>query len=997
MKIRSVLITVLFMLILMPVKICKAADFSSVDWDNWVNAGRASYSYYTRLGISPELKCPDGYSNKSNRYYYCYDAGFAIGFSNNKGDTLKSYAVDWEKTDGAYEEEAANVINGDDKYYRSKGVKETARYIEKTYKGSKYRYYIGVGSINKYNGCDRNVCHTTTQESKEDQIIQYVHEDLGNEANISDVFHIGYLNDWVLADSKNQKVDEQELKISEIIKNWGYWQQNPGILPINKVTVQNNVVHFSTEEQDKYMASFDHMGINIKHYKQSPNVISTKFYFVYVAKVPIANTSCSVEEIETEDGKDYDFMDKSGNKIELATKKEVLEKFVSDCGCDAANTYWWYKSKWGDTTGETEYYKKFCKQEEKEQRTFCKPNVEDKDCTSSNFTNSNSNTKTFTIGDDISNDSCVFKEYKNETIDDTENKGVNTTTFTQNYNEYCSLTCAEQIDVTLPSQVSSVLAGRYWTWDTTNNLNLIKLKGTRVCNARIALEQYKSDLGITTYNNYSRNVADVKERLVGTSGILKIDNLTKYPLAVELQDLKDAYDEYIRAGNLDNSEVSSDDTNWVSQTCSDGSSGCGYYSCKKYTFNSDYTGETHVKYTNNGYHSCSKSGKWSNNYDDYIKDEGILKKKTEAVTKKINAKTKNVNVCTHTDNELEGNKKIGLNSYKNIDYDFNPILRLSYDDKSYGTKYTNFKANIVEDTKASSNNYSEATVPYNFNSINGSVTGTYISANQNQLRWEKTATYNSSRYYYLNYPSFSTGILQYKETEDDYNNNVNNAYKLGNNKYPVSLKASEGTNKFYFEITNIGVDQKTGKTNNRFGRLVTPRTTNNSKAHNSLQYTCYYNVENDVTTPDKTNFFYRNISLNNFDPNNRAGKDKLGKNWNTEDTVYGEKASKTLEQINKGEEIYSEPEYSFTLTPDNMIKIKTYNKEQEKDNNGYANWNMRAVSKDGNNASPNTVWFKSEFLEDAKKNGWVSKSEYETKFESWENYSSLQGPGPAWK
>lgn len=620
--------------------------------------------------------------------------------------------------------------------------------------------------------------------------------------------------------------------------------------------------------------------------------------------------------------------------------------------------------------------------------SVCEPDVKDKDCDNdSDFISSTALTKTFTIGDDISDNSCVFKEANvNHTITDNSSGYSSTTNFTQNYNEYCSLTCAEQISVTLPSEVAEVFAGRYWTWNSDN----LMISGTRICNARVALDQYKKDLGITNYDAYARDADSVKARLTGSSGILNLTVVKNDPpLKVQLQDLIDANNEYNNADTL----ATKEDADPVYTTCSnaDGStySCIDYYNCIKYTFESAYTGETHVKYLNNGSHTCTYSNEYDNDYANYVVK---FNTKSDSIKNAIISKTNDVNVCTLTNSSLEPSKSKGLSSYESIDYDFNPSLKLSYDDAKYGQKYTEFSADVKEVESPAPISYDYASD--DFDSINGNIHFEYINSNQKQLKWVKTAKYNSLKYYYLSYSSLPSGILEYKNSQDDYNAlNDSLYYKVGNNTYPTSLNATSGRKKFYFEIANIGVNPATGVSNNRFGRVATPKVTSNSKAPNTLQYSCYYNVAKDITgcdnPDDKSCYFYRNISLNNFNPNRRD----LGPNWDNE------KGQKTLEEIDsKGEDAYTEAnvEYRFHLTPESMKKVREYNKSQS----SYASGNLNKVdeSKVDNSNGIQSIWVTSEFLSEALTKNYVTSAELKGRenFKAWDG-TLAEGIGPAWK
>lgn len=110
----------------------------------------------------------------------------------------------------------------------------------------------------------------------------------------------------------------------------------------------------------------------------------------------------------------------------------------------------------------------------------------------------------------------------------------------------------------------------------------------------------------------------------------------------------------------------------------------------------------------------------------------------------------------------------------------------------------------------------------------------------------------------------------------------------------------------------------------------------------SLDYTCYYKVHkvqcvepcdevDDKTYESGINANFRFVSNNDINPNNRV----LGINWRDDNA----KARETISEIeNLGDEVYNNEnlEYSFTLTPSVMNKIRKLNADAEAEG-GYAN------------------------------------------------------------
>lgn len=74
-------------------------------------------------------------------------------------------------------------------------------------------------------------------------------------------------------------------------------------------------------------------------------------------------------------------------------------------------------------------------------------------------------------------------------------------------------------------------------------------------------------------------------------------------------------------------------------------------------------------------------------------------------------------------------------------------------------------------------------------------------------------------------------------------------------------------------------------------------------------------------------YSYRMISVNDMDPNGREDNGTLGANWAN---AKGQKTKYEIESNPEtgGERVYQTPEYSFTITPTQMKKIRDYNKEK---------------------------------------------------------------------
>lgn len=167
---------------------------------------------------------------------------------------------------------------------------------------------------------------------------------------------------------------------------------------------------------------------------------------------------------------------------------------------------------------------------------------------------------------------------------------------------------------------------------------------------------------------------------------------------------------------------------------------------------------------------------------------------------------------------------------------------------------------------------------------------------------------------------------------------------------------------------------------------------------------CILECPNCVFDGEKSNFSYRTVSLNNLFPNDRDP----GYNW---DSNINEKAKKTMEEIaNTGEKIYETPQYSYTLTPSNLQKIREYNDQVVSYTNSTVPSNMAIDNEDSAiycekytiNGKTYNVKCKSRFLdiiENSKYKNVYVQSNSITRNEEWTLYDGVVDGkiGPAWK
>lgn len=140
--------------------------------------------------------------------------------------------------------------------------------------------------------------------------------------------------------------------------------------------------------------------------------------------------------------------------------------------------------------------------------------------------------------------------------------------------------------------------------------------------------------------------------------------------------------------------------------------------------------------------------------------------------------------------------------------------------------------------------------------------------------------------------------------------------------YPLKLNLT-GTRNVYFEIKV--------NTNLNYGasQILT------SEKISDNRFKCTYDIVNDIIVEDtktsvedyKKNFYIRNISTQDVDPNDRYESGTLGSNWANE---KGQELMEVIESKNESNNTYNPEylEYSFTLNAHTIESIREYNKSR---------------------------------------------------------------------
>lgn len=565
-------------------------------------------------------------------------------------------------------------------------------------------------------------------------------------------------------------------------------------------------------------------------------------------------------------------------------------------------------------------------------------------------------------------------------------------------NPYCNVFCKEDYVPIKFSGIQTVNSGRYFKVGA-------EIKGTKTCYTdKINTEKYINDIKqvqeemVTAYNNYlkwdaySKNVKSDSSQYSGgyrttccsTSTNAAGESVQSCSSCCKSRGTCGGYyatangvTQFTPRFNASGEIVSlnSRNTSFGSYSNDGGSSS----SCSSCTSGSSSTLRSNInseirKYKDqmdsarsryqmiiNRYNNCSNSTGWDveylfNQYIDYSYEEAYY----------------NISALTKED------KRLALES-RSIDRtskELKCVEGLSVYDKGRYETCSNGKTNY--------------TVNRSYTICTTSGCSTDVKAVQN-VRYVKRskdaeAKYTTPEVFYTIFPS---GNIVYKDVANDSKYDIPTELVDG---LPVSMKTSVGMYQFKYDIKDLGEFYQ----NCTMGRLVGARNsvvnalTPNNDYQFTGEYVCHYKVNcpdceftwdfDDCTTGnccvgciftiDKLQLYYRTISVNKFNPNNRP----LGYNWNynykVNDTFgfVSKKADKTVNDAQEGidtvgDQVYeNEPLLKVILTPDLAAKIKKYNKEQI-NKGGYSNQTFNCYSYEDRGDEFKNVFCYSSFLD----------------------------------
>lgn len=594
-------------------------------------------------------------------------------------------------------------------------------------------------------------------------------------------------------------------------------------------------------------------------------------------------------------------------------------------------------------------------------------------------------------------------------------------------NPYCSVYCKEDYKMTLPG-AKYAESGRYFNLDDTI------VKGTRSCyitgsqsgnnTEGIDLVQYKKDMAAAqkslfdAYNSYSELKALYDNKSSATESTTTSCNGTqykKYTLS-GVSYTKYTYECSESTGKCTFTSGTGTTSKTWGQSITTSTS-----TDTKTNLDAPLQGYSCTKNNTTGKYTCTKT----TCTDGSVTNHGDAP--TEPSTTAISTATTNVQ---NTIDNLES-----CYGWTN-DFCFEPEVEFDYNEQ-YKTDINYGKIPGSETTETTTSIGTSIDDAYNTNGT-GSITETieYVgctstgcTTNGNKAEnvsssvtyvkkvVKKSAKYNNRQEFQTNYPHGTIDKCTSAMPDD-----IRENYSYLGAVFPLALKTTTGVYNWTLNFEKIG--QYNNESSCRLGRLNQVAQSLGKTLEDDIGYVCVYVVDCDdcdyscecpTNLPDgyscvkrsqfvceiiepeptcdecdvycvncifdgKDTYSYRTISLTDTNPNNRD----VGVNWSNE------KGRATTEEIEgNSENIYKEPEYSYTITATQMKNIRDYNKTKG-----------TYIAEDldyGTLGGYSNIYGTSSFLDDGETKGFFTENKRNGTWTLWTGTINSQGSGPAWK
>ena len=597
-------------------------------------------------------------------------------------------------------------------------------------------------------------------------------------------------------------------------------------------------------------------------------------------------------------------------------------------------------------------------------------------------------------------------------------------------NPYCAVYCKEDFHMQLPG-AQYTNSGQYFSLTDT------VVKGTRTCYATgnesqdgIDIEQYNQDMIdaqkalVSAYNEYSKKKAifdNIGNASTSETKDCAGNTYVKYTLN------KVSYTSYTISNcsestgkctiTANSSETSA--TWGDSVTTSNGTSEVTVSSASEKTAK-EGEGYTCGDIPTNGVATCTKAT-CTNNFSAHVDTPTAPSNNAiNNATSKLNKHINSFKQCYNWENKYSCFGPTVEFDYKeqysrDIQFKQKGNIEENISGKTYGTEIINDK-DLTGGGSITTQKYISCTES-GCDSQGNIAENISLDIRYIEQKNEKTAKYNNIQNFATNYPH---GTIDKLSSADLSNLRENYSY-LGA-VFPIALKTERGVYNWTLNFKNLG--QYGNDSSCRMGRLNDAVEASGATDSADIGYVCVYVVdcpdcpyecscpENlpdgytcvqrdqftceiipdgpDPKCPDcdvycvncifdgDDTYNYRTVSLSNLSPNNT-----IGVNWQSR---KGQATKEAIEESN--EQAYKKPEYSYTITPAQMKKIRDYNNQKGTyvaDDLTYHQQN-----------NVNNAYGTSEFLDDGNRI-YFTENKRNEEWTLWTGEINTNGSGPAWK
>lgn len=503
-------------------------------------------------------------------------------------------------------------------------------------------------------------------------------------------------------------------------------------------------------------------------------------------------------------------------------------------------------------------------------------------------------------------------------------------------NPYCKIACKEEYEITYPGKINNIRAGQYFVLTTG-------ISGKRTCKTtEIRNDKFESDVEdliddvLEAYNDWIYYYKAAAATASTSSSSCKSTGREEVKCTKEMKENGDCTEDVSACEAEEKTTCSKVSFTWTYTT----------YSIVNGRLVPDTKTETKsTGGTNPSECSCTCD---SVTYpSDYEAERDRLKVTLDNKINALNNAFNYIRSCSSFNNNFNFDPDISL-TYEE-DYYMNMIRQLPNGNSFIPSEDAEIKTDVSH--YVGTQNYGDSSQTKTVRKIACNANGcSFINETvPKNTRIEKVATVDQTMYKPATvfYSKLPTGEM--KGFQNGNKPNPEKDYVKVGQVFPIAMTTEEGTYNYTITYGNLGQYNDDNST----GRITGYSNSVYEALGYSNEYVCNYNIVEDIcldcipnpdpnpnpsggkTLPGGFAYFYRPISLYDVFPNSKvdtSGKDYLsdkvsrtiGKNWTS---VKGVFTQKRIEENNA--EAYEKAEYSYTLTPANMMAIREYNKTHQ--------------------------------------------------------------------